>query len=448
MMIRRVFVCAAVATAWLILLPMKAKADFRLCNDLRVPTFSAITYEDKSKGPVSVGWFEVPRLSCEKLIVGSLKASVAYHMVLWPSASGSWWSPRPDDEGFCVAQHEPRAPSSKQPGPFAIYQNDLKGSSCQAAGYVERGFRKLQSGTDDATWVFDSMAALPAAVEKELAPNEYFKECNGLQPWWTHTWHPCPRMMVVPAGELMVGSPDDEPGRGAQEGPLHKVTIRQPFALADRWITRAQYRDFVEKAGYDAGNNCKVWKDGKWSEEPGRSFRNPGFAQSDDDPAVCVSYEDAKAYVAWLSKQNGRAYRLPSEAEWEYAIRAGSTTPFWWGPAITTAQANYNGNLTYAGGAKGDFRQRTVASGFRANTWDIYGAGNVAEWTEDCWAETYQGAPADGSARSNGNCAMRAVRGGSWASDPARLRSAARAGMESMIRMNDVGFRVARTLAR
>jgi formylglycine-generating enzyme required for sulfatase activity len=111
-------------------------------------------------------------------------------------------------------------------------------------------------------------------------------------------------------------------------------------------------------------------------------------------------------------------------------------------------QANYNGNLIYPGGAKGDFRQRTVASGFRANTWDIYGAGNVAEWTEDCWAETYQGAPADGSARSNGNCAMRAVRGGSWASDPARLRSAARAGMESVIRMNDVGFRVARTLAR
>jgi formylglycine-generating enzyme required for sulfatase activity len=180
----------------------------------------------------------------------------------------------------------------------------------------------------------------------------------------------------------------------------------------------------------------------------GRSFRNPGFEQSDDDPAVCVSYDDAKAYIAWLSKQNGRAHRLPSEPEWEYAIRAGSTTPFWWGPAITTAQANCNGSLTYAGGAKGEFRQRTVSSGFRANGWNIYGAGNVVEWTEDCWADSYQGAPADGGARSSGNCAMHAVRGGSWASDPARLRSAARAGIGNSARMNDVGFRVARTLNR
>ena len=163
---------------------------------------------------------------------------------------------------------------------------------------------------------------------------------------------------------------------------------------------------------------------------------------------VCVNLNDAKNYITWLSKQTGKTYRLPSEAEWEYAIRAGTETPFWWGPTITTAQANYNGNLVYAGGEKGEFRQRHDFRGSKSNAWDLYGAGNAAEWTEDCWSDSYQGAPSDGSARASGNCSIHAVRGGSWASDPSALRSAARAGIEDVTRRNDLGFRVARTLAR
>ena len=273
--------------------------------------------------------------------------------------------------------------------------------------------------------------------EKELGAKDYFWECSG-----------CPKMVVVPAGDFMMGSEEKEPGRRAEEGPRHKVIMRQPFAVADRWVSRADFRKFVEATGHNAGDKCQTWKDGQWSEEAGRSFRSPGFPQEDGDPVVCVNLNDAKAYVAWLSKQTARPYRLPSEAEWEYAMRAGITTPFWWGPTITTAQANYNGNLVYAGGAKGEFRQRTVSSALKPNAWSIYGLGNAAEWTEDCWNASYEGAPADGSARTSGNCSLHVVRGGSWASDPSSLRSAARAGVENVTRRNDLGFRVARTLAR
>jgi formylglycine-generating enzyme required for sulfatase activity len=135
-------------------------------------------------------------------------------------------------------------------------------------------------------------------------------------------------------------------------------------------------------------------------------------------------------------------------AEWEYVMRAGTTSPFWWGATITTAQANYNGNIIYAGGAKGEFRQRTISAGLKSNAWDLYGVGNAAEWIEDCWSDSYQGTPWDGSARSSDNCSVHVARGGSWASDPSSLRSAARAGVENATRRNDLGFRVARTLAR
>jgi formylglycine-generating enzyme required for sulfatase activity len=273
--------------------------------------------------------------------------------------------------------------------------------------------------------------------EKEADPKDYFWECSG-----------CPKMVIVPAGEVMMGSPEKEPGRNANEGPQHKVNFRQPFAVAERWVSRGEFEKFAKATSHDAGNKCTVWKDGKLTEEAGRSFRSPGFAQDDGDPVVCLNLNDAKSYIAWLSKETGKTYRLPSEAEWEYAIRAGKETPFWWGASVSTTQANYNGNLIYAGGAKGEFRGRTISAGLKANAWNLYGAGNAFEWTEDCWNDDYQGAPSEGSARTSGNCSMHAVRGGSWASDPAALRSAARAGVENITRRNDLGFRVARPLAR
>ncbi len=130
-------------------------------------------------------------------------------------------------------------------------------------------------------------------------------------------------------------------------------------------------------------------------------------------------------------------------------VRAGTETPFWWGSSISPEQANYNGNLTYGGGAKGEFRQKTVpADSFKANPWGLFqGQGNVWEWVEDCWNKSYEGAPSDGSAWTKGDCGRRGIRGGSWASDPKFLRSAARLAAQSSARFNDVGFRVARTLS-
>jgi formylglycine-generating enzyme required for sulfatase activity len=405
-------------------------ADYVICNNTWFSTFSALAYEDKQQGLATVGWFEIKPHSCETVVIGPVKGKVLYHFAETPTAHPGhvdwWWPTQPTDQTFCVGQ--------QQTQPFVIYKKDVK-ESCKLSGYGERRLGKV---TDDgAGGLFWRYFPLGGAFEKEIGPKDVFWECGG-----------CPKMVVVPAGEFMMGSEDKEPGRRADEAPRHKVTIRQPFAVSERWVSRGEFETFAKATGHDAGDKCAVWKDGKLTEEAGRSFRSPGFAQDGGDPVVCVNFNDAKSYIAWASKQPGKPYRLPSEAEWEYVMRAGTTTPFWWGATITTAQANYNGNLIYGGGAKGEFRQRTVSSALKPNAWAIYGLGNAAEWTEDCWNDSYQSAPWDGSARTDGNCSQHAVRGGSWASDPVSLRSAARAGVENGTRRNDLGFRVARPLDR
>jgi formylglycine-generating enzyme required for sulfatase activity len=135
-------------------------------------------------------------------------------------------------------------------------------------------------------------------------------------------------------------------------------------------------------------------------QDPHRTWRSPGFEQDDRHPVVGVSWNDAVAYCRWLSDETGKPYRLPSDAEWEYAARAGTETRFHFGATISTAQANYNGNYPHGSGAKGEYRGRTVAAGsLPANPWGLHEVhGNVWEWVQDCWHESYQGAPADGSA--------------------------------------------------
>jgi formylglycine-generating enzyme required for sulfatase activity len=167
-------------------------------------------------------------------------------------------------------------------------------------------------------------------------------------------------------------------------------------------------------------------------------------------PVIDVNWDHAKAYAVWLSRKTGKRYRLLSEAEREYAARAGTTTAFWWGSSISTSQANYNGNYTFAGGAKGEYRGKTVpVDTFAPNPWGLYQVhGNVLEWVEDCWHENYQGAPSDGSAWT-GACAegsWRLVRGGSWRSSPHVLRAADRARTSKVSRLDSLGFRLARML--
>ena len=232
----------------------------------------------------------------------------------------------------------------------------------------------------------------------------------------------CPEMVVVPAGTYQMGSPASEAKREDTEGPVHRVTIAEPFAVGVYEVTRGQYARFVAATGHGAGNSCRVWNEEakKWEDRSGFHWRNPGYEQSAEHPVVCVSWEDAQAYVRWLSEETGEAYRLLSEAEWEYVARAGTMTPFHFGTTISTEQANYYGNYTYGSGRKGEYRQKTVAVGrFPANAYGLHDMhGNVWEWVADCWHKSYAGAPADGGAWASGECSRRVLRGGSWSVEP------------------------------
>jgi len=238
-------------------------------------------------------------------------------------------------------------------------------------------------------------------------------------------------MVVAPAGSFTMGSPDGEVGRDDSETPIHSVTLATPFAVGRFAVT------FDEWDACVSGGGCNGFKpaDQGW----GRGRR----------PVINVSWDDAKAYVDWLSKITGKSYRLLSEAEREYVARAGTTTPFWWGSSILTSQANYDGSLTYGGGPEGEYRRQTVpADSFTANLWGLYQVhGNVWEWVEDNSHPNYQGAPVDGSAWKVDNPSLRVLRGGSWYNDPKLLRSAVRSKRPPDYRNSDVGFRVARTLS-
>ena len=258
----------------------------------------------------------------------------------------------------------------------------------------------------------------------------------------------CPELVVVPAGSFEMGSPQSRARRYNNEGPVHRVEIGHPFAVGVYEVMRGEYSRFVSATGYSSADSCLTLEGGKVALRSGRDWRNPGFRQTDKHPAVCVSWEDAKAYVRWLSEKTGKAYRLLSESEWEYAARAGTRTPFHTGGTISTKQANYREIYTYEFERKGWYREGTVAVGsFGANGFGLHDVhGNVREWVEDCWNDSYRGAPADGSAWGFGNCSDRVLRGGSWGSDPKSLRSANRSRSVTGFRSIVAGFRVARTL--
>lgn len=273
----------------------------------------------------------------------------------------------------------------------------------------------------------------------------------------------CPEMVVVPAGSFMMGSTQAEVDALVQEVgkdtaqdfehfkremPQHRVTIAKPFAVGRFAITRGQFAAFVKATVHETDGGCNVWSETAWKDDKSASWQSPGFEQGDDHPAVCVNRGDATAYAAWLSKTTGQAYRLLSEAEFEYATRAGTATPFWWGPSISTAQANYDGDFTYAGGAKGEYRRSTVpVKSFQPNPWGLYQVhGNVSSWVEDCWNDTYANAPSDGSARTSENCSRGVHRGGNWNNYPWALRAASRGWDYPDDRIVIIGFRLARTL--
>ena len=241
---------------------------------------------------------------------------------------------------------------------------------------------------------------------RSRAPGTVFRDCPT-----------CPEMVVIPAGRFRMGCVS---GRDCQNGlrPVHEVQVSS-FALGVYEVTFEEYERFARATGRDRG-----WGRGR-------------------HPVINVSREDAQAYAAWLSRETGEAYRLPSESEWEYAARAGSTTRYSWGQDIGRNQANCDGC-----GSRWDDEGPAPAGSFAANAWGLHDMhGNVGEWMEDCWHDNYAGAPRDGSAwTSGGDCARGVLRGGSWGHRPALLRSANRNVLDAGFRALNNGFRVSRTL--
>ena len=254
-----------------------------------------------------------------------------------------------------------------------------------------------------------------------------------------------PELVVLRAGRFQMGSPEHERriamAAGAQknwlarETPQHWVGIARPFALGRYPVTVGQWRLFAEATG--------------WRPEGEVDWAAPGFPQTDAHPVVGVSWLDAQRYLAWLSEATGQRYRLPSEAEWEYACRAGTKTAFSFGDSINTDLANYDGNFTWNGGPRGEYRRGTTpVTHFPPNPWGLHDMhGNVWEWVQDVMHDSYEGAPLDGSAwEEGGERARRILRGGSWLYNPRYLRSALRNGFSAVMSNDIVGFRVVREL--
>jgi formylglycine-generating enzyme required for sulfatase activity len=267
---------------------------------------------------------------------------------------------------------------------------------------------------------------------------------------------------VVPAGEFLMGSSKEDIDGGvaaANEGPQHKAVVKQPIAVGRFEVTRDQYAAFVDSSGYKSGGRCFTFEQNIPQERENRSFLNPGYAQDGNHPAVCVSWADANAYVDWLSSTTGKSYRLLSETEYEYAARAGGTARYGFGndPAELCRFANGADQSAKTAGLPAGAPYMNCTDGFpftapvgsfAANAFGLHDlVGNVWEWTEGCFHVDYAAAGADGAARSEAGCSARAVRGGDWFSTERSLRPAVRAKANADAHHDDIGFRVARTLA-
>ncbi len=270
-------------------------------------------------------------------------------------------------------------------------------------------------------------AVAPAFAAEANKPGSLFKDCKD-----------CPEMVVLPAGSFTMGTPDDEVGRQPDEGPLHTVTFAKPFAISKFQVLAKELQAWQREAKV-------TLPDG--DDRPGRLCSNgkPSYPQGPEQPAVCISYDEVKAYVAWLSKKTGKHYRMLSESEREYAARAGSEGPFPFpfdeGKEYSIAQhAN-----TY--GAADGYNFTSPAGTFPANAFGVYDMhGNVYEWVADCLHDSYVGAPTDGSPWMEETCEVVQIRGNDWGEAPIFSRSGNRNALVTTERGDWIGFRVAREL--
>ena len=312
---------------------------------------------------------------------------------------------------------------------------------------------------------------ISSVAQTNLKPGQTFRDCLD-----------CPEMVVIPAGSFRMGSPDSEPGRvsnpddGVMEGPQRLVNIRQ-FAAGKFDITKEQWAVFVKETNWVVKGGCS-WADlpgdtlPPWQLNPSANWNHIGFAQDSSHPVVCISWNDAKDYIDWLSKKTGFTYRLLSEAEWEYAARAGTTTAFPWGSTASHEYANYGTDSSYTALKLGrdQWLGTSPVGSFPPNQFGLYDMiGNVMEWVEDCFSNSYKDLPTDGSAhktdvvlKTTGNlsfmngknsCDIHMVRGGCYGDIPRMMRSAYRnsgnipgATVPDISRSSGAGFRVAKTL--
>ncbi|WP_085690372.1 MULTISPECIES: formylglycine-generating enzyme family protein [unclassified Pseudomonas] len=286
-----------------------------------------------------------------------------------------------------------------------------------------------------------SLAALLASLMPGLAqaaepskPGTVFKDCKD-----------CPEMVVLPTGTFTMGTPDDEVGREPDEDPMHPVTFDKPLAISRFQVLKGQWDAYLSDTGYKMPDGDK---------RPGRACKagipdyqgsDPKKQYTDRHPAVCMDFNEANDYVAWLSKKTGKSYRLVSESLREYAARAGSTGPFPF-PFDEGKEYSIAKHANTYGAADG-YNFTAPAGSFPANAFGVYDMhGNIYEWTADCYNEDYVGAPSDGSAITTGNCKVRRIRGNDWGEAPVFSRSGNRNATYSDTRGDWIGFRVARDL--
>jgi formylglycine-generating enzyme required for sulfatase activity len=289
-------------------------------------------------------------------------------------------------------------------------------------------------------------------------PGEVFRDCPD-----------CPDMVVVPAGSFQMGSTVEErQSQGVakifadREEPLHRVTIAKPFAMSVYEVTRAVYKEFAGATHLTDAPGCAAYdpKTDTWSLQAGVSWHDPGFPQTDKDPAICISWADAHAFAEWLAAKTGKSYRLASEAEWEYAARAGTRTARYWGDAAEPAceKANIMTSATQEKlGWPKSWKNQLICTGDHAftqpvgsyppNTFGLYDMlGNAWEWVEDCYHDTYAGAPVDGSAWREAECKARMPRGGAFHSAPWLARAATRGKADPDYRGVASGIRIVRDI--
>ena len=313
-----------------------------------------------------------------------------------------WCAPAPAQESIPEAVR--RMEQTVREMDLRLREMDLK---LREMGQESRELqRRLQAVEDSGEEQRPSSAARRAG--------QRFRDCD-------ETW--CPELVVVPSGSFEMGSPDGEAGRYGDEGPVHRVRIAKPFAVG------------VYEVTFEEWDACR--RNGGCTHNPG----DRGWGRG-DRPVINVSWEDARAYVRWLSRETGEGYRLLSESEWEYMARGGTKTRYWWGDEVGENRANCDGC-----GSRWDNERTAPVGSFSANAYGLHDVhGNVWEWVDDCWNEGYTGAPSNGSAWESGDCTGRVLRGGSWFSNPRFLRSANRFRDPSGNPDDDAGFRVARTL--